>query len=193
MALIGKSAIFIATTVAVLASAVISFAATEVLAKDVSFEEAARSFRGFSVLSNSPPAPAVKLKNEAGDAVTLKAYAGKVVMLNLWATWCPPCIKEMPDLNALQKEFEGRDFVVLPVASGRQGREDAAEFLRRRELRALTTLYDPKSSLLKLFGLKTLPSTFFIDRKGNMRGGALGALDWTSPKTKAMIDALLKE
>jgi len=159
----------------------------------LSVSEAADRMNGFSLLEDPPLIPAVKMTDEAGVESTLQAYRGKVVLLNLWATWCPPCIREMPDLNALQKEFVGQDFVVVPVASGRQGREDAAEFLRARKLNALKTYYDPHSSYLSVFGLESLPTTFLIDRTGKMRGGVLGMADWHTDEAKALIEAFLNE
>ena len=159
----------------------------------MSVGEAADRLTGFSLLQDPPLVPSVKMKDEAGVESTLEAYRGKVVLLNLWATWCPPCIREMPDLNALQKDFVGRDFAVVPVASGKQGREDAAEFLRARKLDALTTYYDPRSLFLRAFDLETLPTTFLIDRSGRMRGGVLGMADWHSDEGKALIEALLNE
>ena len=159
----------------------------------LSVSEAADRLTGFSLLTDSPLVPSVKMKDEAGGETTLEAYRGKVVLLNLWATWCPPCIREMPDLNALQKDFSGRGFVVVPVASGKQGREDAAEFLRARKLDALKTYYDPRSLFLRAFDLETLPTTFLIDRNGRMRGGVLGMTDWYSDEGKALIEAVLNE
>ena len=155
--------------------------------------DAADGLNGFSLLDEPPLVPSVKMKDEAGVESTLEAYRGKVVLLNLWATWCPPCIREMPDLNALQKDFAGRGFAVVPVASGRQGREDAAEFLRARKLNALTTYYDPRSLFLRAFDIETLPTTFLIDRNGRMRGGVLGMTNWYSDEGKALIEALLNE
>ncbi len=159
----------------------------------VSFELAADQFRGFSMLSNTPPVPMIEMHNEAGQSVTFDQFKGKVVLFNLWATWCPPCIREMPDLNALQEDYAGQDFLVVPVASGKQGKEEPAEFLRVRGYDALTTYYDPHSQFLRTFDLETLPTTFVLDRNGVMRGGAVGMVEWRSERAKAVIDALLAE
>jgi len=180
---VGGGVLYQATTLPKVTSAVAS----------LSVREAADGLNGFSLLDEAPLVPSVKMKDEAGIESTLEAYRGKVVLLNLWATWCPPCIREMPDLNALQKDFADRDFAVVPVASGRQGREDAAEFLRARKLNALTTYYDPRSLFLRAFDIETLPTTFLIDRNGRMRGGVLGMTDWYSDEGKALIEALLNE
>jgi len=159
----------------------------------LSVREAADSLIGFSLLIDGPPVPAITMTDETGGESSLEAYRGKVVLLNLWATWCPPCIREMPDLNALQIDYSDRDFVVVPVASGKQGREDAAAFLRARKLDALTTYYDPDSLFLRAFDIETLPTTFLIDRRGRMIGGVLGMADWHSDEAKALIEAALND
>ena len=180
---VGGGVLYQATTLPKVTSSVAS----------LSVREAADGLNGFSLLDEAPLVPSVIMKDEAGVESTLEAYRGKVVLLNLWATWCPPCIREMPDLNALQKDFADRDFAVVPVASGRQGREDAAEFLRARKLNALTTYYDPRSLFLRAFDIETLPTTFLVDRNGRMRGGVLGMTNWYSDEGKALIEALLNE
>lgn len=161
--------------------------------KQLSVAEAADQLDGFGLLSDGPLMPGVIMKDEAGENVTFEAFRGKVVVFNLWATWCPPCIAEMPDLNALQDAFSGRDFIVVPVASGKQGRETPADFLRKRKLMALTTYYDPDSKFLRTFDLDTLPTTFILDKTGRMRGGVLGMADWQSDEAKALIEAFLNE
>ena len=148
---------------------------------------------GFNLLSNNPPVPEIEMYDEAGRPVTFARFEGKVVLFNLWATWCPPCIREMPELNTLQAQYKDHGFVVVPVASGRQGEEEPAEFLRKHGLNELTTYYDPHSQFLSIFDLETLPTTFLIDRDGNMRGGVLGILDWSSAEARALIEAFLNE
>jgi len=148
---------------------------------------------GFNLLSNNPPVPDVEMHDEAGKPVTFAKFQGKVVLFNMWATWCPPCIREMPDLNALQAQYKDLGFVVVPVASGPQGKDEPSAFLRKLGLNELTTYYDPNSQFARIFNLETLPSSFLIDRDGNMRGGVLGLLDWSSTETKALIEAFLEE
>jgi thiol-disulfide isomerase/thioredoxin len=154
---------------------------------------AAEKLDGFNLLSNTPPVPDIEMHNENGGPVSFDMFKGKVVLFNLWATWCPPCIREMPHLDSLQEIYKDRGFVVVPVASGQQGQEEPAEFLRKRGLNQLTTYYDPYSQFLRTFDLETLPTTFLIDREGNMRGGVIGILDWSSVEAKALIEAFLDE
>ncbi len=148
---------------------------------------------GFNLISNTPPVPNVEMHDEQGKPLTFDQFQGKVVLFNLWATWCPPCIREMPALDALQAEYKEQGFLVVPVASGRQGEEEPAEFLRKLGLQQLTTYYDPNSQFMRIFGIETLPSTFLIDRNGKMLGGALGMLDWNSTEARTLIEALINE
>jgi len=157
------------------------------------FRTAAARVSGFNLLRNPPMVPDIEMLDENGSAVSFDRFQNKVVLLNLWATWCPPCIREMPDLNELQGQYRDRGFIVLPVASGRQGNEEPAEFLRNRGLNELTTYYDPHSKYLDTLGLETLPTTFLIDRNGIMRGGVIGIIDWTSSEVSTLIEALLDE
>lgn len=163
------------------------------MSQQAGFQAAADRVAGFNLLSNNPPVPDIEMHEEDGRPVTFARFKGKVVLLNLWATWCPPCIREMPDLNTLQAQYRDRDFIVVPVASGRQGREEPSEFFRKYGLKELTTYYDPHSQFLRLFELETLPISFLIDRNGIMRGGVIGLLDWSSDEAKALIEVLLDE
>jgi thiol-disulfide isomerase/thioredoxin len=148
---------------------------------------------GFNLLRDSPPVPDFEMTDETGKPLTFNRFKGKVVLFNLWATWCPPCMREMPDLNALQAEYKDDGFLVVPVASGRQGAEEPAQFLRRLGLDELTTYYDPASRFMRAFDLETLPTSFIIDRDGRLRGGVMGFLDWNSNKARKLIEAFLNE
>ena len=159
----------------------------------IAIKTASDKVPGFNLLSNDPPVPDFEMHDEEGKPVTFASFRGKVVLFNLWATWCPPCIKEMPVLNSLQAQYQDRDFLVVPVASGRQGAEEPANFLRKQGLSELTTYYDPHSRFLRLFDLETLPITFLVDRDGTMRGGVIGMLDWSTAEAKDLIESFLDE
>ena len=159
----------------------------------VDVQTAADGMDGFNLLENGPTLPALSLQNEQGEAVSLSDYRGKVVLLNLWATWCPPCIAEMPSLHALHELYKDHGFVVVPVASGNQGREEPTAFLKKRGLTAFQTLYDPHDQYLRTFDMETLPLSFLIDRDGKMRGGVIGMANWQSEDAKTLVEAFLAE
>lgn len=169
--------------------AVFFFSGTSALAAD--YSKLKDGIRGYKNLSNTPEAPQVEFVNKAGKKVTLADFKGKTVLLNLWATWCPPCIREMPALNELAKEFKDKNFMVLAIATGRQGRENPDKFLEKRKLTNIVSYYDPDQDFLRLFNLETLPVSFIIDDKGIMQGGVIGMTEWDSPEAKTALRELL--
>jgi cytochrome c biogenesis protein CcmG/thiol:disulfide interchange protein DsbE len=115
------------------------------------------------------PAPDFELTASDGKVVRLKDLRGKVVLLNFWATWCPPCKAEMPDLNALHQKYgTEHDFVVLGV-NDEEGAADVVAFAEREGI-AFPLLLDPDGRVIeKLFNIRYLPTSMIIDREGNIR------------------------
>jgi thiol-disulfide isomerase/thioredoxin len=149
--------------------------------------------RGYRALTNTPDAPDVVFTNQHGKEFTLADFKGKIILLNFWATWCPPCIREMPALNELAKEFKDKDFIVIAIASGRQGREGADEFLQKRKLTSLQSYLDPEQNFMRLMGIDSLPVSFIIDAEGKMQGGVIGMSEWDSPEAKTVLRELLNQ
>lgn len=116
--------------------------------------------------------------NDGVTSVHLASYRGKVVLLNFWATWCPPCVEEMPSL--LQLHHEDPNLVILAVSID-EDPDAYARFLRNRHI-DLITVRDPQQSAASLFHTDMWPETYVIDRKGIIRRKFIGAQDWTSPE-----------
>lgn len=148
--------------------------------------------RGYRNLTNTPEAPLIEFRNKEGKLATLADYRGKTILLNFWATWCPPCVREMPALNELAAEFKSKNMVVIAIASGRQGREKPDDWLERRDLKDIISYHDRNQNFLRLFKINTLPVTFVIDENGLMQGGVIGMTEWDSPETKTVLRELLK-
>lgn len=127
-------------------------------------------------------APALAFFDPAGKKVTLADFRGKPVLLNLWATWCAPCIKEMPSLDAAAAE--GR-VQVLAVSQDMQ-REKVAPFFAERKLTNLTAYTDPEMGL-SLHYRVNLPTTIMFDAQGVELWRVSGALDWTGATAKALL------
>ena len=117
----------------------------------------------------STPAPDFELTSADGQVIRLADLRGKVVLLNFWATWCPPCKAEMPDLNALQRKYGAeRDFVVLGI-NDEESAADVTAFAQREGI-AFPLLLDPDGRVIeKLFDVRYLPTSMIIDREGNIR------------------------
>ena len=124
---------------------------------------------------------------------SLADWKGKVVLLNLWATWCAPCRKEMPDIAKLQKELGGADFEVVALSVDRKGLAASQAFLKETGADNLKAYVDPDGTSLKALQALGLPATVLIDRSGKERGRLLGPADWSSPEAKVMVKALLAE
>ena len=132
-------------------------------------------------------APATPFKAPDGKTVTLADFKGKPVLLNLWATWCAPCVREMPALDRLQKELGGGDFEVVAISVDQGGMKPVEPFLTRYQLSTLTPYLNPDASLFWAFGEKTLPVTYLIGRDGRAVGRIEGAAEWDSAGGKRLI------
>lgn len=144
------------------------------------------------VLNLGDRAPGFRLRNMAGDPVTLEQYRGVVVMLNFWATWCGPCRVEMPAMEALYKMLPRRDFEILAVSTDAQGAAVTRPFHQELGL-TFPILHDSDFQIGLAYGARTLPMTFLIDRQGLLRQRIFGARDWQSPEAVRLIQTLIQE
>ena len=119
--------------------------------------------------------------------VTLAQFRGQVLVLNFWATWCPPCEEELPSLMRMQDRLRARGVTVLGVSIDVDG-DEYHRFLKQRSVNFLT-VRDPEQKIPALYGTSGWPETYIIDRQGVMRRKFIGAVDWTSPE---VVDYLSK-
>jgi thiol-disulfide isomerase/thioredoxin len=133
---------------------------------------------------------AFDLADDAGPA-TLEDWNGKYVLINFWATWCAPCRKEMPQLNALQKEFGGDDFEVLTIATGRNSPEGIIRFFEEAGVDSLPRHQDPKQALASQMGIFGLPISVIMDRDGKEIARLRGDADWSSDSARSIIKTLI--
>ncbi|MEX2616843.1 MAG: TlpA disulfide reductase family protein [Alphaproteobacteria bacterium] len=137
------------------------------------------------------PAPDVEFLNAAGEALTLSAFRGKVVLVNFWATWCAPCIREMPSLDRLKAKIGDNDFEIVAISEDRKGAEVAIPFLKKLGIENFTSYFDTRMKLARGFGLIGMPTTYLIDREGNIVGSLSGTAEWDSPEAVATVRELL--
>lgn len=147
----------------------------------------------FLVHSERKAIPAFSFANDRGETLSLEQWKGKVVLLNLWATWCVPCRKEMPEIAALQKEMGGSDFEAVTLSVDRMGLAASAAFLKEIGADSLKLYVDPEAKSIAALRAPGLPATILVDRKGLEAGRLLGAAGWNSPEAKALIRALIEE
>jgi thiol-disulfide isomerase/thioredoxin len=136
------------------------------------------------------PAPAISLADTSGHSVELSELQGKLVIVNLWATWCGPCLREMPSLERLQSRL-GERVAVLAVSEDRGGNKSVEPFIAKLGLKSVKIYIDPKSEVGHAFGVRGLPTSFLIDREGKVLGRVEGAAEWDSPKILGVLEPLL--
>lgn len=147
------------------------------------------------ILSDPPrPAPLGSFVNLAGEELALTDFRGAVVLLNFWATWCAPCRAEMPSLDRLQALLGAEGLKVLAVqARDATGVQGIPGFMAKEKLKNLEAFADNQDRTARAFAVQGLPSTYLIDRDGNLIGGLLGAAEWDSPEALALIRHYLAE
>jgi thiol-disulfide isomerase/thioredoxin len=132
----------------------------------------------FTALAAPRPAPAAQFADRAGKTVTLDSFRGRPVLVNFWATWCAPCIEEMPSLLRLQEKLGG--LTILAVSEDRRGAELVDPFIAKHGVEKLAIYLDPKNDLGHAFAIEGLPTSVLIDRDGRVRAEVEGAAKWDS-------------
>ena len=136
-------------------------------------------------------APNFTLKNLEGKYVSLSEFRGKFVLINFWATWCGPCIIEMPALESLYQKFKNKKFTMLAISNDMFGETVVKPFVEAHKL-SFPILLDQRLKASNQFGVVSLPSTFMIDPKGKIIGALYGAEDWATPSNILYFENLLK-
>jgi len=126
-----------------------------------------------------------------GKSKSLADFRGKVVLLNLWATWCVPCREEMPAFDTLETRLGGKDFAVVAVNIDKGGPEKAASFLKETGATHLTLYTDPSAKLFSTLKAVGMPTTLIVDRDGKEIARLVGPADWASPEAVALIEAAI--
>lgn len=136
-------------------------------------------------------APDFQLEDTKGNRVTLSELRGKVVMVNFWATWCPPCKEEMPSMEELNKIMAGEDFVMLAINTEKNGRSVVPDFLQKNPY-DFTILYDDQGTVQQEYGVYKFPESFIIRKDGTIDQKVMGAINWTSPEAITYFKSLTK-
>lgn len=126
-------------------------------------------------------------QDKNGNAVTLSDYAGKVVVLNFWATWCPPCVAEMPSLDRLSAAMADRDVAVIAVSNDRGDIDRVAAFFKEKGIESLKVYQDRGNALVRRAGVLGLPVTLILDRQGREIARLIGDAAWDSAEAQAVI------
>ncbi|MCW8914408.1 MAG: TlpA family protein disulfide reductase [Magnetovibrio sp.] len=129
--------------------------------------------------------------NAAQEEITLKSLKGRGVVMNFWATWCAPCVREMPELNRLAKILEGTGVEVMAISADRKPLKKIKPFYEANNLNNLDIYYDERSQLSRKIGVEGLPTTVLLGANGEIAGRVMGVLEWDDPEIVKYITQLL--
>jgi thiol-disulfide isomerase/thioredoxin len=125
-----------------------------------------------------------------GSTHRLEEFKGRGMVVNMWATWCAPCVAEMPSLQALSKALAPADIAVLPLSSDRGGADAVQSWYQQHGITALPVLLDPKGALARAFNARGIPTTVIINTAGQVVARLEGAADWASPEAQTLVRKL---
>ncbi|OVE78152.1 hypothetical protein BVX98_01040 [bacterium F11] len=140
------------------------------------------------------PAPPFSLENLKGEEVSLKKFEDKVVFINFWASWCPPCKKEFPELNQLAEEYKDKEFKLLAInLDKKQSRVE--KYLKKIGIESpdMEILLDPKSEVVASYVARSMPSSFIVDKKGVIRYVHFGYSEKDPTQWREELNSLLEE
>ena len=132
---------------------------------------------GKPLLREGVPAPNFSLPDLEGKKVSLTDFKGKIVLLNIWATWCAPCVAEMPSMEKLYQELKGEDFELLAISVDESGAEAVTPFIEKHNL-GFPVLLDTKGEIKNLYQATGIPESFIIDKDGMIVEKIIGPRDW---------------
>ena len=144
--------------------------------KDSSFD-----LSGTPRVTKGVPAPAFSLPGLDGNMVNLDDYKGKIVLLNIWATWCPPCVAEMPSMEKLYQELKEENFEILAVSIDVSGSNVVAPFMKKHRL-SFPALTDTQGTIKDLYQTTGVPESFILDKDGIIAEKVIGPREWATPE-----------
>ena len=151
---------------------------------------AARAQAKLQPWAGAPDAPPIELRSLDGQPLALAQFRGRVVVVNFWATWCEPCIEEMPSLQRLGEDLAGEAFEILAV-NYQEGEPRIRAFLNKVPL-TFPILRDTDGGVARAWKVRIFPSSFVVDPDGRIRYVLVGSLDWTAPEIRKTLRSLLR-
>ena len=143
--------------------------------------------KNFQISNRVTPAPRIPFHDANGNKKVLADFEGKVLLINFWATWCAPCIREIPSIARLHAKKNGQNFKVLPISTDAKGADAPLNFLKKINQTTLPIYVDTKMVLARAMGVNVLPTSILVDRRSNVVGRIVGAAEWDSAEALALI------
>ncbi len=140
-----------------------------------------------------PLSPELAFADASGAMLPLGHFRGRVLVMNFWATWCAPCIKEMTYLDRLQGDLKGEPIEVLPISEDQSGIKAAKAFFARQKITFLHPFADPGGQLAQTLGIQGLPTSLIVDKQGNQVNRLEGPYEWDNPSIVASLRGLIGE
>ena len=150
------------------------------------------SYLKYSPLRAGQPAPDFSLPSLDGKIVSLADHRGHVVLVNIWATWCPPCIDEMPSMEKLYQELKDENFEILAVSIDALGARAVAPFMKKYNL-SFPALLDPEATIKTLYQTTGVPESFIIDKQGILVEKIIGPRNWAAPEVVRYFRYLIRK
>jgi len=145
----------------------------------------------FSLFGSPQAIPELKFMNRKNRELTLEAFRGSIVLLNVWATWCAPCREEMPALDRLQEKLGGPDFQVLALSIDEAPPSVIRKFYKGLGIESLFVFHDPTGEVFTRLNLTGIPATLLLDREGRGIGYVVGPVEWDKPEIVGEIRSFI--
>ncbi len=187
----GNGARLRVATLAVIAAATFAAVLFPAVRNDGPVPRITGEIQYFKLKRNPAAVPDLAIEDGAGQTVRLGSFRGRVVVLNFWATWCAPCVHEMPSLDVLAARLKGPRFRLVALNEDRGGARVAAPFLARLKLNNIALYTDPDGAVQRALGVAGLPTTVVIDARGREVGRIIAPADWSAPEAVALVRAFI--
>lgn len=147
------------------------------------------ALRGYTPLANPLPMPSVRLFTQDGEEIDLKKYKGKVLILNLWASWCMPCIQEIPALSKIQKQLNGSNVVIMGV-NLESNTNQVLRFLKKKQYEGFQTWLDPSGTISSALPITGIPTSLVLNANGEISAVIPGYVPWDDPEVLSFLKKL---
>lgn len=149
-----------------------------------------RIMTGFIEMQHARGVPEVTFVDETGLTQTLNQHQGKLILVNLWATWCAPCLREIPELQQLKQQYANKNIAIVPISIDEEIKE-VRPFLNKHGFKNYSTWLDPDKNIEQIIPANVVPATYVFDAKGNLIGFIRGYLDWSDKNVAPYLDKLI--
>ena len=152
------------------------------ISSTVSYSIEHPNIKNLAIHKNPKKLNNIEFQNSSNLNINLEIYKNELVLLNFWATWCAPCVKEMPSLNELQKNSNFKNLKIIPINIGREDISKAKSFYEKLKINNLEVYIDKSQKLAKTFSLRGIPTTVLINKEGNEFARIVGSIDFQGEK-----------